>query len=125
LPPDEVVEAPTLPVQTLLYRHGGNDANPLHLDPVFARRAGWDGPILTGQNVLGFAGRALVHTVLDGNPARLRSIEGRFSTPAYNGDTLRTEIWLGGDGAGSSGARFRVRNQSGTVVVDRGAARFV
>ena len=56
--------------------------------------------------MLGFACRALVHTTLDGNPTRLRSIEGRFSAPAYNGDTLRTEIWA--DGAGS--ARFRVRN---------------
>jgi acyl dehydratase len=124
-PPDDAVEARTLATQTLLYRHGGNDANPLHIDPAFARRAGWDGPILTGQNVLGFAGRALVHAVLDRDPTRLRAIEGRFSTPAYNGDTLRTEVWLGGDGAGNPGARFRVRNQSGAVVVDRGAARFV
>ena len=92
-PPDHSTEARTLAIQTLLYRHGGHDANPLHFDPEFARRAGWDAPILTGQNVLGFACRALVHTVLDGDPARLRSIEGRFSAPAYNGDTLRTEIW--------------------------------
>ena len=58
---------------------------------------------------------------LDGDPTRLRSIEGRFSAPAYNGDTLRTEIWA--DGAGS--ARFRVRNEAGTVLVDRGQACFV
>jgi len=56
---------------------------------------------------------------------RTQSIEGRFSTPAYNGDTLRTEIWLGGDGAGAPGVRFRVRNGEGAVVVDRGAARCV
>jgi len=124
-PPDHVVEAPTLPTQTLLYRHGGNDANPLHIDAAFARRAGWDGPILTGQNVLGFAGRALVHTALSGDAGRLGAIEGRFSTPAYNGDTLRTEIWLDREGAGTSGAKFRVRNQTGVVIVDRGAARFV
>jgi acyl dehydratase len=120
-PPDHSTEARTLPIQTLLYRHGGHDANPLHFDPEFARRAGWDAPILTGQNVLGFACRALVHTALDGDPTRLRSIEGRFSAPAYNGDTLRTEIWA--DGAGS--ARFRVRNEAGTVLVDRGQACFV
>jgi acyl dehydratase len=122
-PPDHAVQTPTSAVQTLLYRHGGNDANPLHLDPTFARRAGFDGPILTGQNVLGFAGRAFVHTVLGGDPARLASIEGRFSTPAYNGDTLRTEIWL--DPGPGGGAAFRVRNGAGTVVVDRGRARFV
>jgi acyl dehydratase len=124
-PPDHVAETCTPAIQTLLYRHAGNDANPLHVDPAFAQRAGFDGPILTGQNVLGFACRALVHAPLAGDPDRLQSIEGRFSTPAYNGDTLRTEIWFGGDGAGGPGARFRVRNQSGAVVVDRGSARYV
>ena len=67
-PPDHSTEARTLPIQTLLYRHGGHDANPLHFDPEFTRRAGWDAPILTGQNVLGFACRALVHTVARRRP---------------------------------------------------------
>ena len=39
-PPDHSTEARTLPIQTLLYRHGGHDANPLHFDPEFARRGG-------------------------------------------------------------------------------------
>ncbi len=132
--PDLVVDAAALPVQTLLYRHAGNDANPVHVDPVFARRAGWAGPILTGQNVLGFACRALVDATLDGDPDRLRSLGGRFAEPAYNGDVLRTEIWADPEPradpsdsgrAGEALTHFRVLNGAGVVLVDRGHARSV
>jgi acyl dehydratase len=125
--PDHCVVQPILPIQTLLYRHAGNDANPAHIDPAFAARAGWDGPILTGQNSLGFASRAIVHTALGSQPERLRSIFGRFAAPAFNGDVLTIEIWTEGVGSDDDGhhlAAFRVRNQHGTVVVDRGSAAF-
>jgi len=128
--PDVVVDAAALPIQTLVYRHAGNDANPVHLDSAFARRAGWDGPILTGQNLLGFACRAVVHAVLGGDPTRLFSISGRFARPAYNGDTLRIEIWLDPDHAEPGrepGAlvHFRVVDGAGVVLVDRGRTRSV
>jgi acyl dehydratase len=124
--PDHVVTMPTSPVQTLLYRHAGNDDNPVHVDPDFARAAGFDGPILTGQNTLGFACRALVETVAEGNPDRLSSIEGRFGKPAYNGDALTTRIWTTHDVAPASGdaaaVLFTVTTQRDDVVVDRGRA---
>ncbi len=107
--------------QSLLYRHAGNDANPVHVDAEFAREAGFDGAILTGQNSLGYACRAIVETAAGGDPSRLRSIAGRFKSVAYNGDTLTTEVWpADGDGA----VRFRVVSQRGDVVVDHGAATF-
>jgi acyl dehydratase len=121
--PDHVVAYPTLAVQSLLYRHAGNDANPVHVDAAFARRAGFEGPILTGQNSLGFAGRAIVETVAGGDPVRVRSIEGRFSAAAYNGDTITTELWAeeGANGP-ETGVVFRVRSQRGDLVVDHGVA---
>jgi acyl dehydratase len=124
--PDVVVDATTSPVQTLLYRHAGNDDNPVHVDPEFARAAGFAGPILTGQNTLGFACRALVDTVAEGDAGRVRAIEGRFGRPAYNGDILTTRIWSGHDVATSSGndaiVAFTVSTQRDEVVVDRGWA---
>ncbi len=121
--PDHTVRCLTSPVQTLLYRHGGNDANRLHVDPTFARRAGFRAPILTGQNMLGIATHAIVTAVL-GHPHRLMSIGGRFVNAGYNGDELCTEIWSGTGGpAGEDGAVwFRVLNQHGEVLVDRGSA---
>jgi acyl dehydratase len=124
--PDHVVAYETLAVQSLLYRHAGNDANPVHVDAAFARQSGFDGPILTGQNSLGFAGRAIVETVAAGDPARVRSIEGRFSAAAYNGDTITTEVWAEAD-PDRSGVTvlFRVRSQRGDLTIDHGVATVV
>ena len=67
--------------------------------------------------------RALVCDVLGSAPERLRSIEARFSAPGYNGDVLTSEIWLEKEGA-SRLAFFRVVNQRGDVLLDRGRAEY-
>jgi acyl dehydratase len=125
-PPDRRVRHPTLSVQTLLWRHAGNDPNRIHVDPETARRAGFRAPILSGLNTLGFACRALVHAEAGGRPERLRSLAGRFASPGYNGDALTTEIWsgqdLGRDERGDRQVCFRVVNQEGAVLVERGRA---
>jgi acyl dehydratase len=124
--PDLRVTYPTLPVQTLLWRHAGNDPNAIHLDPEVARRAGFRAPILSGLNTLGFACRALVHAAARGRPERLRSLAGRFASPGYNGDAITTEIWggqdLGRDERGDARVLFRVVNQEGAVLIERGRA---
>ena len=118
----------TLPFQTLLWRHAGNDPNRLHFDPAVAQRAGFDAPILMGLNTFGFAGRALVQSMCGAAPERLRSIEGRFAAPGYNGDVLTAEIWsgegVGADARGNRLALYRVVNQRGDVLLDRGRAAF-
>jgi acyl dehydratase len=127
-PPDLRVTHPTLAVQTLLWRHAGNDPNAIHVDPEVARRAGFRAPILSGLNTLGFACRALVHGVAGGRPERLRSLAGRFASPGYNGDALTTEIWtadeLGRDERGHRRALFRVVNQEGSALIEQGCASF-
>src|SRR3954453_1286198 len=123
-PPDRRVTYQTAENQTLLYRHAGNDVNAIHVDPTVAEQAGFKGPILAGQNTLGFAVRAVIEAVCDGDPARVRSLDGRFAAPGYNGDGLTTEMWYGfGVGADARGrliVAFRVLNQDGAVLVDRG-----
>jgi acyl dehydratase len=118
-PPAHSVRYETLAVQSLLYRHAGNDANPIHVDAAFAREAGFDGAILTGQNSLGYACRAIVEAAAAGDPRRVCSVAGRFKAPAYNGDTLTTEVW---QGRGDLDLRFRVVSQRGDVIVDHGVA---
>jgi len=123
---DRRVTHPTLAVQTLLWRHAGNDPNAIHVDPELARRAGFRGPILSGLNTLGFACRALVDAVAGSTPERLRSLAGRFASPGYNGDGLSTEIWIGDDlGRDARGDRrvlFRVVNDDGAVLIEHGLA---
>jgi acyl dehydratase len=117
--PDETVTYRTRPDQALLYRLCG-DRNPLHSDPVFATRAGFDRPILHGLCTYGFTGRALLHALCGSDPARFRSMYGRFSRPTYPGDTLTISMWVEG-----SRARFRTQNQRGETVIDAGTCSFI
>jgi acyl dehydratase len=114
---DEVVSYTTRTDQALVYRLSG-DRNPLHSDPVFAKRAGFDRPILHGLCTYGFTGRALLHTLCGSDPKRFGSMHARFSRPTFPGDTLTVSMWVG-DGE----AAFRTENQRGETVIDGG--RFV
>jgi acyl dehydratase len=95
-PPDDVVSYPTRQDQALLYRLSG-DRNPLHSDPTFAARAGFDRPILHGLCTYGFTGRALLHRVCGSDPSRFGAMRARFSRPTLPGDTLTVSIWEIGD----------------------------
>jgi acyl dehydratase len=119
--PDESVSYPTRTDQALLYRLNG-DRNPLHSDPSFAKRAGFDRPILHGLCTYGFTGRGLLHLVCGSDPARFGSMRARFSKPTLPGDTLTISVWDISDQ--SPGAyRFRTENQRGEVVIDGGLLR--
>jgi acyl dehydratase len=116
--PDEVVTYATRPDQALLYRLSG-DRNPLHSDPTFAKRAGFDRPILHGLCTYGFTGRALLHTVCSSDPARFGAMRARFSKPTMPGDTLTISVWDIGDRA-TGAYRFRTETQRGETVIDAG-----
>lgn len=117
--PDHTVNYRTRTDQALLYRLSG-DRNALHSDPAFAARAGFDRPILHGLCTFGFTGRALLHSLCDGEPARFRSMSARFTAPVMPGDELTVKVWR--DGAGQ--ALFRTETQEGQVAVDHGRCGF-
>lgn len=94
--PDLVCDLPTSPQAALIYRLSG-DLNPLHVDPTVARAAGYPQPILHGLATYGVAGHALLKTVCAHDPARLRSLNVRFSAPVFPGETFRTEMWIDGE----------------------------
>ncbi|HEY8525673.1 MAG TPA: MaoC/PaaZ C-terminal domain-containing protein [Acidimicrobiales bacterium] len=118
-PADHEVTYPTRVDQALIYRLSG-DRNPLHSDPAFAKMAGFDRPILHGLCTYGFTGRALLHSLADGDPARFKSMSGRFSSPVYPGEELTVRIWRTGDGE----AVFQTFGPDGRVVLDAGQATF-
>jgi acyl dehydratase len=117
--PDHLVRLTTRPEQALVYRLSG-DRNPLHSDPTFAALAGFDRPILHGLCTYGFTGRALLGSLCGHDPARMRSMEGRFSAPVFPGEELTVEIWDAGDGS----ATYRTLGADGRVVIDSGAVGF-
>ncbi|XP_020579309.1 enoyl-CoA hydratase 2, peroxisomal isoform X2 [Phalaenopsis equestris] len=81
--------------QALLYRLSG-DYNPLHSDPMVAKIAGFDRPILHGLCSLGFAIRAIIRSICNGDSTAVRSIFGRFLLHVYPGESLITEMWIEG-----------------------------
>lgn len=83
--------------QAALYRLNG-DLNPLHLDPSFAKRGGFDRPILHGLCTYGYAARAILHGACGGEVTRFKEFIARFSGVVYPGDTLITEGWKDGPG---------------------------
>jgi acyl dehydratase len=117
--PDHKVTQQTRPEQALLYRLSG-DRNPLHADPAFAARGGFSRPILHGLCTYGFTGRVLLHELCGSDPARFRSMSGRFSRPVLPGEALVISIWAGEDGT----AMFQTAKEDGTVVIDRGIATY-
>ena len=90
--PDGTVDSPTLPQQALLYRLNG-DKNPLHADPEFAKRGGFDRPILHGLCSFGIVCKAIVDAALGGDPTRVARYAVRFAGVAFPGETLRTSWW--------------------------------
>jgi acyl dehydratase len=117
--PDHEITYPTRTDQALLYRLSG-DRNPLHSDPKFAALAGFPRPILHGLCTYGFTGRALLHALCGGDPARFRSMSGRFSSPVFPGEALTVRIWDASDGT----AAFQTLGPDGRVVLDAGSAAY-
>ena len=116
--PDQQVSYTTREDQALTYRLSG-DRNPLHSDPSFSAMGGFEKPILHGLCTYGFTGRGLLNALCDGDAARFKSMNARFSKPVIPGDTLTVSMWVDG-----SEALFRTTNQDGEVVIDQGVFRF-
>jgi acyl dehydratase len=90
--PDLTCELSTRPDQALIFRLSG-DLNPLHADPVYARRAGFAAPILHGRCTYGIACHAILKTICDYDFTLISGLDVRFSSPVYPGDRITTEMW--------------------------------
>ena len=114
--PDFVVEAAPSADQPLLYRLSG-DVFQLHVDPEFARMAGFEKPIMHGLCTHGFACRALIQSLIPGQPEKARRMFNRFTKPLYPGMPLRVLVWKTGEGQ----AVWRVVNaETGEIVINNG-----
>lgn len=87
----------TSPRAALIYRLSG-DWNPLHLKLDFAKKAGFDRPILHGLASYGIAGAA-VSRALGCDPAAISYLACRFSGVVMPGDAIDFNIWKDGSSA--------------------------
>jgi acyl dehydratase len=118
-PADHVVTGHVQPEQGAIYRLSG-DRNPIHIDPDFARMAGFEKPFLHGLCTYGIVGRAILATVCRGDPKRFASFSARFADQVFYGDDVITRIWVTGPGE----AIVRAESQKGNTVLSQAKATF-
>jgi len=114
-PPDLITHAAISPQAAQIYRLSG-DYNPLHVDPDFARSAGFEQPILHGLSTYGHICRLLI--AAQGDNASMRMMDCRFTAPVFPGDTLTAAIWFDGPMM-----RFQAWARD-RLVIDKGIAEF-
>lgn len=121
--PNWVIKDQTTPEQALIFRLSG-DYNPLHVDPKIGQAAGFGGVILHGLSGFGFAARAIIKAVANGDPSALKFFGVRFTAPVKPGDALETQVWEVGPGpAGTIEVTFITKNvTSGKVALGGGIA---
>ena len=117
--PDHVIEDVTRMEQGAIYRLSG-DRNPIHIDPDFARMAGFEKPFMHGLCTYGFVGRAILRALCGGDAARFGSFSARFADQVYFGDTIVTKIWVVGGGE----AIVQAETQKGNVVLSQARATY-
>ncbi|OWP50100.1 alcohol dehydrogenase [Pseudomonas nitroreducens] len=90
--PDIILSDKTEVNQALLYRLCG-DWNPMHVDPDYAAKAGYEKPFLHGLCTFGYLGRHVIKAFCDNDSRLFKSVRARFASIVMPGDTLETRMW--------------------------------
>ncbi|MFH1137606.1 MAG: SDR family NAD(P)-dependent oxidoreductase [Pseudomonadota bacterium] len=107
--------------QPLIYRLSG-DYFALHIDPGFAKAAGFEFPIMHGLCTHGYACRAVIKNLFPGEPERMTRFRVRFSRPLYPGKPITTQIWK----IDENKAYFKVINtETQELVIDKGIVEWM
>ncbi|HEX9970407.1 MAG TPA: MaoC/PaaZ C-terminal domain-containing protein, partial [Acidimicrobiales bacterium] len=107
--------------QTFRYRDASGDNNPIHVDDDFAKSVGLPGIINHGLCTMAMTSQAVVKTVADGDPARLRRLAVRFSKNVLPGNDVETVIYDAGQAAGRTAYAFEAHS-NGLLVIANGRA---
>jgi acyl dehydratase len=110
------------PDQTYRYAEASGDHNPIHTDDAAARAAGFPGIFLHGLCTMAFVSRAVVETVCEGDPTRLRRLAVRFSHPVFPSEPITTTIWSGEPYHDSDRFWIETVNPAGQPVITHGLA---
>ncbi|MEY2447878.1 MAG: hypothetical protein QOH79_1354 [Acidimicrobiaceae bacterium] len=107
--------------QTFRYRDASGDEMPIHLDEAFAKSVGLPGIIAHGLCTMAMCSQAVVKTVADGDPARLKRLAVRFAANVLPGNDIDVAIFDAGADGGRQAFAFEATS-AGAVVVKNGWA---
>ncbi|MBW3668393.1 MAG: MaoC family dehydratase N-terminal domain-containing protein [Actinobacteria bacterium] len=107
--------------QTFRYRDASGDMNPIHVDDDFAKSVGLPGIINHGLCTMAMTSQAVIMTVGDGDPGRLRRLAVRFSKNVFPGNDVETVIYDAGEAGGRKAYAFEAYS-AGALVIANGRA---
>jgi acyl dehydratase len=109
--------------QTFRYRDASGDQMPIHVDDAFAKSVGLPGIIAHGLCTMAMTSQAVVKTVADGDPSRLKRLAVRFSKNVFPGDDVTTTIYDAGTTSdGRKRYAFEATTSRGDTVISNGLA---
>jgi len=107
--------------QTFRYRDASGDQMPIHVDNDFAKSVGLPGIIAHGLCTMAMTSQAVIKTVADGDPSRLKRLAVRFSKNVFPGNDVVTTIYDAGEADGRKVYAFEAHSQ-GDLVIANGRA---
>jgi acyl dehydratase len=93
--PLKQVTVKTYPNQALYYRIGGNDPNPLHVDPEMSIMGGFEKPILHGMCSYGITAKAAYELFCQDKIENLAAFKARLTSHVIPGESLAIQFWKG------------------------------
>ena len=106
--------------QSVRYAAASGDDNPIHVDKDIAMAVGLPDIILHGLCTLAFATQAIVDSLADGDPTKVKKVRTRFSKPVFMNDTLTTEGWVQEEKETRRIIGFETKNEAGEAVLKLG-----
>jgi acyl dehydratase len=82
--------------QTFRYREASGDEMPIHLDDAFAKSVGLPGIIAHGLCTMAMCSQAIIKTVADGDPGRLKRLAVRFASNVFPGNDVHVDVYDAG-----------------------------
>jgi acyl dehydratase len=102
--------------QTFRYRDASGDMNPIHVDDAFAKSVGLPGIINHGLCTMAMTSQAVIRTVADGDPARLKRLAVRFSKNVFPGNDVVTTVYAAGEEGGRKAYAFEAHSADALVI---------
>jgi acyl dehydratase len=108
--------------QTYRYRDASGDNMPIHVDEDFAKSVGLPGIIAHGLCTMAMCSQAIVKTLADSDPTRLRRLAVRFASNVFPGNDVEVKMYdAGTTDDGVNVYAFEAASQ-GELVIKNGLA---